>query len=810
MPSISQIEEGLPVLTGFSLQHKKNGENELFQNGISNGIHKKHHAIEKFESENNIILSERNGNHYTNGNGVAYSNGNGAAVDLANGNGYHDETDRAQVLKSESLTNGMANGIHISPAEKTSINASVPATAKTPSVNADPEDPSISWKKDGVIYNKGPDQILPSEALYTWHSDGAVRISRLGSGEMADRTPMSVPSLLQRAAQRAPERMALAVKRNGEWQKWTYKQYLRDVRTAAKGFIALGLEKYHSVGILGFNSPEWFISDLAAIFAGGFAAGIYTTNSPEACAFVAKDSKANILIVEDEKQLEKMLRYRNELPYLKAIIQYTGEPKEPGVYSWSKLMMLGSQQPDDVLEDRLRHIAINQCCTLIYTSGTTGNPKGVMLSHDNMTWLAHINGRTCNFRDFVEEYISFLPLSHVAAQMADVYCPLTCSASVYFADKNALKGSLIDTMREIKPTKFLAVPRVWEKMYEKMQDIGRSTTGVKKMIATWAKAKGLDYNIKRMNGVENPETLGFKIANKLILSKIRDALGLTRCDLHLSGAAPINPEILKYFMSLNIVVTEVYGMSECSGPHAMAVESAFRVGSVGKTLMGVTTRLDKPDADGNGEICMGGRHVQMGYLNQPEKTQGAIDENGWLHSEDIGRVDDDGFLFITGRIKELLITAGGENVAPVPIEDNVKTALPILSQAMLLGDKLKFLSILLTLKTEVDKETQEPLDTLLPFTRDWIQKNGDCAVVTVQDALKEIYEKKNQKLISAIQAGIDAANKKAVSQAQKVQKWHFLPKDFSIPGGEFGPTLKLKRQTVVQKYQETIDELYNV
>jgi len=200
------------------------------------------------------------------------------------------------------------------------------------------------------------------------------------------------------------------------------------------------------------------------------------------------------------------------------------------------------------------------------------------------------------------------------------------------------------------------------------------------------------------NRDENPETLGFKVANKLILSKIRDALGLTRCDLHLSGAAPINPEILRYFYSLNIVVTEVYGMSECSGPHAMAVESAFRLGSCGRTIMGATTNLQNPDADGNGEVCMGGRHVQMGYLHQEEKTKSAIDDDGWLHSEDIGKIDEDGYLYITGRLKELLITAGGENVAPVPIEDNVKTALPFVSQAVLLGDRLKFLSILLTVK----------------------------------------------------------------------------------------------------------------
>jgi long-chain-fatty-acid--CoA ligase ACSBG len=260
------------------------------------------------------------------------------------------------------------------------------------------------------------------------------------------------------------------------------------------------------------------------------------------------------------------------------------------------------------------------------------------------------------------------------------------------------------------------------------------------------------------------------------------------------------------------VVTEVYGMSECSGPHAMAVErqdvTMFRLGSCGKTILGASTRLANPDADGNGEVCMGGRHVLMGYLDQEDKTTAAIDDGGWLHSEDIGKVDSDGYLYITGRLKELLITAGGENVAPVPIEDNIKTALPFVSQAVLLGDRLKFLSVLLTLKTDVDKETQEPLDKLMPVTKDWLKKNADLSCETVQDVMKELYEKNNPELLHAVQAGIDAANKKAPSQAQKIQKWVVLPKDFSVPGGELGPTLKLKRQTVYDKYKETISSLY--
>ncbi|CAG7784884.1 unnamed protein product [Allacma fusca] len=783
----------MPVLTNFAYAQKKNlNDNERFQNGISNGVNNKH--SDKSDSDN-FLFSEINGNLYINGNGTAHE--------------IEPPELKTAEIKVVSVDGNMKSSLKV-------INPNGVTVLKEDTVKRSPQvvapdssvDPSLSWKLSGKAYLNGPDQILPSTAIYTCNPDGAVRLPAMSDHPMAKRQPVSVPSLLKQAADRNPDKTALAIKRNGEWQKWSYRQYHNDVRAVAKGFIALGLERYHSVCILGFNTPEWFQADLAAIFAGGFAAGIYTTNTPEACAYCAIDSKANIFVVEDEKQLAKVLQMRDVLTHLKAIIQYTGEPTEEGVLSWSKLLMIGNQQDDSILEDRLSQLAINQCCTLIYTSGTTGNPKGVMLSHDNLTWTAQVNAQWCGFQDSVEEYISFLPLSHVAAQMADIYCPLTCCASVYFGDKNALKGSLIDTMKEIKPTKFLAVPRVWEKMYEKMQEVGRSTTGVKKTIATWAKSKALDYNMKRMRGVENPETFGFKIANKLILSKIRDALGLTRCDILLSGAAPISREILKYFMSLNIVVTEVYGMSECSGPHCMAIDSAFRIGSCGKTLPGCVTQIRSPDADGNGEILMGGRHVSMGYLHQLEKTRAAIDSDGWLHSEDIGHVDSDGYLFITGRLKELLITAGGENVAPVPIEDNIKHELPFVSQAVVLGDRLKFLSILLTLKTEVDKDTQEPLDKLLPYTKDWIQHSGQCSVDTVDDVIRELYTNKNQNLIQAIQKGIDRANLKAVSQAQRLQKWRVLPVDFSIPGGELGPTMKLKRQTVYDKYKDVIEDLY--
>ena len=407
--------------------------------------------------------------------------------------------------------------------------------------------------------------------------------------------------------------------------------------------------------------------------------------------------KAQIFVVEDEKQLEKILKIKPNLPDAKVIIQYKGKVTKEGVLSWEDMMNIGKKEKDDLLQDRLKRIAINQCCTLIYTSGTTGTPKGVMLSHDNITWVTKIVHMGNNLELGDESIISYLPLSHIAAQLADIYLPISAHGLTYFAQPDALKGSLGATLQEVRPTMFFGVPRVWEKIYEKMQQVGRETKGVKKSISTWAKAIGAETNARRSRG-DYTAPLGYPVANAVVFKKVKGVLGLDRAKFFLSGAAPIAPEVLKYFHSLDIVITEIYGMSESSGPHTYGVPKCFRLGSTGKTMDGVYTKLDKPDGDGNGEVCMSGRNVCMGYLLMEEKTHETIDDDGWLHSGDIGKLDKDGFLFITGRLKELIITAGGENIPPVAIEDIVKGELPCISNAMLIGDKRKYLSMLLTLK----------------------------------------------------------------------------------------------------------------
>lgn len=647
----------------------------------------------------------------------------------------------------------------------------------------------------------GPDQVIPSTNTWTTDREGNVKLRMAESGTAAV-PPISVPGLLQRTAKLYPDHVALQYKVNNEWKTITFSEYERLVRTIAKAFLHLGLEKYHGVGIIGFNSPEWFLSDLGAIYSGGFAVGLYTTNSPEACQHCLETSEANICVVEDDKQLQKILEIKDNLPHLKTIIQYSGTSSVPGVLSWQEVMKIGEEQTDEKLNEAMKNIAVNECCTLVFTSGTEGKSKAVMLSHDNLTWDAHSIAEYLNLDPGSESTVSYLPLSHVAAQIADIYLTMAVGAKVIFADKDALKGSLVKTLGEVKPTVFLGVPRVWEKIQEKMLAIGQQTTGVKKVIATWGKACCYDHYISVMNGHKS-ESYRYKFYRWLIFNRIKTALGLDRCKYFMSAAAPLSVEVKKYFLSIDIPVTEAFGMSECAGGHTLANVNDLKLEGVGKTIPGAETKLDNPNEDGHGEVCMRGRHVFMGYLNEPEKTKNALDPEGWLHTGDIGTIDKNGHLHITGRIKELLITAGAENIAPVPIEHLVKKELPFISNAQLIGDKRKFLSILLCLKTEVDAETGAPLDQLTKEVKDWSRSLG-CEVNTVT----EVLSKPNPQMYAAIQEGFDRVNAQAVSNAQKIQKFAILPADFSVATGELGPTLKLKRNVVYEKYSDIIENFY--
>uniref|UniRef100_A0A672LIY9 long-chain-fatty-acid--CoA ligase n=1 Tax=Sinocyclocheilus grahami TaxID=75366 RepID=A0A672LIY9_SINGR len=549
-----------------------------------------------------------------------------------------------------------------------------------------------------------PDSLsLPAKGteLWTTHRDGEVKLRMGESGPEAEPS-LTVNQMFTSTVQRFGNYNALGWKDGEQWKTMTYNEYYKSCRTAAKSFLKLGLERYHGVGILGFNSVEWFIADIGAILAGGFAVGIYTTNSPEACQYVAENCQANILVVENHKQLQKILQVMRVKDLSRTFSKYT----------------------------QIRLFLLRHCM---------------------------------------------------------------------------FQGSLANTLREIRPTAFMGVPRVWEKMQEKMKSIGAKSSTVRQKVASWAKDVGLQTNLNKMdlNGSLSRKPLNYRLAKRLVFRKVRKALGLDRCTRCYTGAAPITKDTLEFFLSLDIPLFELYGMSESSGPHTISLPDAFRLTSCGKVISGCKTKIFNPDADGNGEICFWGRHVFMGYLNMPDKTEEALDADGWLHSGDLGKHDQDDFLFITGRIKELIITAGGENIPPVPIEDAVKEAVPLISNAMLIGDKRKFLSMLLTVKCQVNNETGTPEDELTPEAVELCRKLGSNST-----RVSEIASGRDRVVYAAIQEGINRVNEKATSNAQRIQKWTVLEKDFSIPGGELGPTMKLKRPVVMKMCKDQIENIY--
>jgi long-chain-fatty-acid--CoA ligase ACSBG len=520
-----------------------------------------------------------------------------------------------------------------------------------------------------------------------------------------------------------------------------------------------------------------------------------------------------VVVLEDNKQLKKYAAMAKDLPHLKAIVIWAEEAdpelvRETGkrVYSWSDFLVLGVSVSDAAIEARQAGIKPGNCSTLIYTSGTTGPPKAVMISHDNVTWTTKT--MLDNYMDVnhTERFVSYLPLSHIAAQLIDVHAPMYLGAATYFAQPDALKGSLTNTLKDCRPTIFFGVPRVWEKIQEKMVQIGRESTGIKKVLGTWAKNCGSEKNRLAQYGNGGGAPCGYGCANSLILSKIKEALGLDQTKACFTAAAPIAPDTLYYFASLDIPIYEVFGQSECTGPHTVSCEGNWKIGYCGRPMLGTETMI----APGTNELCYRGRHIFMGYMYMPDKTAETIDEQGYLHSGDVAEFDDNadprvpapsGFMKITGRIKELIITAGGENIPPVLIENEMKAAMVALSNCMVVGDRRKFLTMLVSLKCEVNPETGAPTDRLAADALFVGQQIGS-EVVTMEEAAK------CPKWKEYIDKGIKEANKKTTSNAQIVQKWVMLPVDFSEKAGDLTPTLKLKRNVVSDKYAQLIENMY--
>eukprot|EP00967_Tisochrysis_lutea_P063069 scaffold81222_cov28-Tisochrysis_lutea.AAC.1 len=681
-------------------------------------------------------------------------------------------------------------------------------------------------------------------------SEVSIRTAKAGVGALS---PTTLPRLFRQAAALFPNRPALRVEaggiHGGEWITHTWSEYYEECQRVAMSLIHLGFERHDHVNIIGFNSPRWFMAEMGCILAGGAAAGVYTTNESDSCRYIAAHSCARVVFVEDMVQLNKYIPFRAQLEHCIAFVVWNSEMKTDAlhecaaparkldakafIYSWADFLALGggSTAPELRAEVEARSASVQpgHCASLIYTSGTTGDPKAVMVSHDNMVWTAastfskvFSEGPAAgvlppeNFR-----VVSYLPLSHVAAQMLDMVTPIVVTGSgngigpemlerqyytTWFARPDALKGSLPKTLVAARPTVFLGVPRVWEKIKEAMQEVGRKNDPFKQALAFWAKRHALTAAWQRQLGGDGSRSAAYLVARSLILSKVKAALGLDQCLVCITGAAPMPRDVTEYFASLDIDVLDAYGLSETSGGGCFNSPLVHRLGTVGPPIPGTEVKVDhRPSRDkpGEGEICLRGRHVFMGYLKEPEMSADVIDSEGWFHSGDVGFLDDDGMLHITGRIKELLITAGGENIAPVPVEEKLRELCPALSNAVLIGDRCKYLICLFTAKTILDPETGLSTGRLA----------GDA--ISVSSAKTDFEAAAEAKIQGSawqvhLQRAVDEYNRKfAISNAQRIKRFALLPEDFSERGGELTATLKLKRLVVADKYAATIDQLYS-
>lgn len=588
-----------------------------------------------------------------------------------------------------------------------------------------------------------------------------------------------VHEVLDGVAKRCGDRPALRVKQGGAWRTTTWAEYAREVRRAAKAFIALGVGKGEGVTLIGYNSPEWLFADVGAIYAGAFPAGIYTTNSPEQVRYITAHCDAKVSFADTPEQVAKFIAEQDNLPHLGTVVQMIGEPavSQAGrlrILSWKEFLALGKDVPDADLDARLASQKPDDVCTLIYTSGTTGDPKAVMISHTNLVWTARVVVETLDLSE-EEVGVSYLPLSHIAEQVLTIHGPMAMGAVVYFSESLEKLG---ETLAEVRPTVFMGVPRVWEKIQAKMVTAGAASSPTKKKIAAWARKIGLASGYAEQRGAARP--LLRPIAKKLVFDKVRERLGLDRARICVTSAAPIAKDTLEFFLSLGIPLLEVYGMSECTGPATYSPPDNYRTGKCGFTLPGTEIKIAE-----DGEICMRGKHVFKGYLKDEASTRSTIDEDGWLHSGDIGAFDDGGFLQITDRKKDLLITAGGENIAPQVLEGHLKS-IPVVAQAVVVGDRKKYLSALLTLDPERVKNEAAA---------------AGSSAQTVSEAAR------CEKFTRHLQTQVDAVNGR-LARVQTIKRFVVIPNEFTIDGGELTPTMKIKRKVVNEKYKGEIEALY--
>ena len=603
--------------------------------------------------------------------------------------------------------------------------------------------------------------------------------------------PQTLVHHIARWAKERPLAPALHAKRNGAWESTTWRTYWHNVRSVGKAFMKRGLEVGESVVVAGANHPEWVQLEFGAMAAAGVPAPIYGTCTVQQTAYIARHSGARIVCVDGEELLAKFLQAEGEgeLDGVHTYVTFFAlEHEDARVISFADLVAEGAAEHDaaehdDAIDTRIDALSADDTCIMIYTSGTTGVPKGVEIDHGGVIHVG--NGLLAfdpRFRDELEYHtVSYLPLSHQAEQLlTNVVCLLVGGQS-YFCPEIA---QVRDYLGDVRPTVFLGVPRVWEKFEAALRGRLSQATGIKARLATWAMDTELACFREQVRlGLLAHEYMPLKrkVARALVIDKIKTALGLDRLQIAVTGSAPISSATQDFFASLGICVYEVYGLTETSGAATITDPRRPAFGTVGKCFEGIEVRIGDDK-----EIQLRGRNMVKGYRGMPEETKSLFSEDGWLRTGDAGELDGDGNLKITGRLKELIITAGAKNVAPVELEFYLQSIVGV-GQAVVVGDRKPFLAALLTLDPEA-------LDAL-----------ADAAGTTRAD-MKTLAA--DQKVRAYIDAEVASKCNARVARYQSIKKFAVLPDELTIESGALTASMKLRRPQISEQYAIEIEGFY--
>jgi long-chain acyl-CoA synthetase len=598
----------------------------------------------------------------------------------------------------------------------------------------------------------------------------------------------TIPKMFRLGVSQMGDKPMMRQKDLGIWRAYSWNDVAKISEEIGAGLVSIGFEPGEVASVLANTCREWVWCDLAIQSMGGVCNGIYPTDAASQVQYLCEDSRSVFLFVESDEQLDKYLEVGDTLLQMRKVIVFNmeglGDLNDPRVMSLEQLRAAGREflaKHPKLLEERLASRSGNDLAILVYTSGTTGRPKGAMISHTNLCFTLSLASNSI-FEGVPEgaERIAFLPLCHIAERMIGGYVPIFRRQIVNFVEN---PDTVFEDLREVQPHVFFAVPRVWEKIYSQVMITLSEAGKVQQAAYAWA----LGANAQEVEATAAGRSPGgwtalkARIARSVVINNVRRMVGLDRVEMALTGAAPISADLIRWYQSMGIPLREGWGMTETCGGGTFNPRKAPKPGSVGIPGPGIEMRI----APGTNEIQLRGRNVIVGYLNQPEKTAETIDSDGWLHTGDVGRVDDEGYFYITDRMKDIIITAGGKNVTPSEWENELKFS-PYVTDAVVIGDKRAYLTALIMIDQEnVEKFAQ---DHDVPFSN-----------YTSLTRAKEVQD--------LIQGEIDKANAK-FARVEQVKKFKLLETQLTAEDEELTPTMKLKRQFVQKKYAEMIDGMY--